>query len=127
MPGYSDHLHCNETAVASARPANCGGKQRRICRALLSGIPVELALLGDPFVRLVGALDTILPVIAFGWKMLRDLVDDPGPGAAIGPGCVKNVLADLESMVIAQVPLHLAEKRAARRRGGADRLCLLGS
>src|SRR6185312_14600415 len=37
-----------------------------------SGIAVELALLDDPLVRFVGALDAILTVIAFRRQKLRD-------------------------------------------------------
>src|SRR5581483_8750614 len=36
---------------------------------------IELAFLDDPLVRLVRALDAILPVITFGRQQVRDLVD----------------------------------------------------
>jgi hypothetical protein len=59
--------------------------------------------------RLIGALDAVLSVVAFGGKELRDLVDAARSTAAIRPGGVKDGLTDLEP-VIAQVILRAAEK-----------------
>src|SRR5207344_1374621 len=46
--------------------------------------------------RLVGALDAVLAVVAFSRKQLRDLVDAADPAAAIRPGRKMDGLADLE-------------------------------
>jgi len=83
--------------------------QKPAARGWPSRIAIELALLDDPLVRLGGALDAVLPIIAFAGEDLRDLVDAARPAAAIGPGGVKDGLADLE-LVIAQVILRVAEK-----------------
>ena len=68
-------------------------------------IALEFALLDDPFMRLVGALDAILTIIALGRKQLCDLVDAACRAAAIDPRSVEHALADLE-LVIAQVILR---------------------
>src|SRR6266850_632764 len=77
-----------------------------------SGRAVELAFLDDSLMRLVGALDAVLAVVALGRQELRDLVDAADPAAAIGPGRIVDGLADLE-FVFAQGVLRGDEK--ARR------------
>ena len=59
-------------------------------------IALEFAFLDDPLMRLVGALDAILTIIAFGRKQLCDLVDAACRATAIGPRSVEHALADLE-------------------------------
>jgi hypothetical protein len=73
----------------------------------VSRVAVELAFLGDAFVRLAGALDAVLAVVALGREELCDLVD--AAASAVRPRRVKDGLADLE-LVIAQVILRVAEK-----------------
>ena len=68
-------------------------------------IALEFAFLDDPLMRLVGALDAILTIIAFGRKQLCDLVDAACRATVIDPGSVEHALADLE-LVVAQVILR---------------------
>src|SRR5262245_54334274 len=78
-------------------------------------IALEFAFLDDSLMRLVGALDAILTIIAFGRKQLCDLVDAACRATGIDPGSVEHALADLE-LVIAQVilrPEHCAVHPAA--------------
>ena len=86
-------------------------------------IALEFAFLDDPLMRLVGALDAILTIIAFGRKQLRDLVHAACRATVIDPGSVEHALADLE-LVIAQVhspPRRL--RRTPRRRNGNSKRC----
>jgi hypothetical protein len=70
-----------------------------------SRIALEFAFLDDLLMRLVGALDAILTIIAFGRKQLCDLVDAACRATAIDPRSVEHALADLE-LVTAQVILR---------------------
>ncbi len=72
-------------------------------------IALEFAFLDDPLMRLVGALDAILTIIAFGRKQLCDFVDAACRATAIDPRSVEHALADLE-LVIAQVILRPEDK-----------------
>jgi hypothetical protein len=83
-------------------------------------VAIELAFLDHSLVRLIGALDAILPVIALGRKQFHDFVDGARDGMAVGSGCVKDALADLE-FVIAQVILRVLTKlRKSRCRADGD-------
>src|SRR5439155_4919673 len=75
-----------------------------------SGRAVELAFLDEPLVRLVGAFDAVLAVVAFGRQELRDLVGATAPAApAIRTGRKVDGLADLE-FVFAQDVLRGDDK-----------------
>ena len=76
-------------------------------------------------VRLVGALDAILPVVPFRRQQLGDLVHRPRRAAAVGSRCVKHVLADLE-LVVAQGTLHVPNGRASPAAGRAAHTFLVG-
>src|SRR5258707_15376534 len=91
-----------------------------------SRIAVELALLDDPFVRLVGALDAILTVVPLRRQQLRDFVDGARLATAVRARGVKHALSNLE-LVIAQITLHVGNRRAVRRPGGAEHLSWLDS
>src|SRR5258705_7169856 len=84
------------TGLAMPGRSAAGKIRRNVGRDRPSLIAIELAFLGDPLMRLAGALDAILPIIAFGGKHLRDLVDVARAAAAMGPGHIKDGLADLE-------------------------------
>src|SRR5215813_3866140 len=71
-------------------------------------IALEFAFLDDPLMRLVGALDAILTVIAFGRKQLCDLVNSACRATTIDPR-VEHALADLEP-VIAQANIRREDK-----------------
>jgi len=75
--------------------------------------------------RLVGALDAILIIIAFRRKQLCDLVDATCRAAAIDPRGVEHALADFE-LVIAQVILHPEEKTYTPSRWGPKALLFIG-
>src|SRR5678816_686813 len=61
-----------------------------------SRIAVELALLDDPLVRLVGALDAILTVVSLRRQQLRDFVDGARLATAVRARGVKHALSNLE-------------------------------
>jgi hypothetical protein len=67
-----------------------------------SRIAAEFFFLDDPLMRLVGAFDAILTIIAFRRKQLCDLVDATCRGAAIDPRGVEHALADFELRSVAR-------------------------
>src|SRR5262249_14756593 len=72
-----------------------------------SRIAVELAFLDHALVRLGVALDAILLIVAFRRQELRDPVDGIRLGPPIWSGCVTDVFADLEPVMIAHVALQV--------------------
>ena len=87
-----------------------------------SSIAVELALLDDPLVRFVGALDAILAVVAFRRQKLRDFVDAACLAATMGARGVKHALSNLELVIASEFALRVGNRRAVRRSGGAEHL-----
>jgi hypothetical protein len=85
-------------------------------------IALEFAFFDDPLMRLSGAFDAILAIIAFGRKQLCNLVDAACRAAAIDPRSVKYALATLE-LVLAQVILRLENydlQADNRKKGGLE-------
>jgi hypothetical protein len=90
----------------------------------MSRCAVERALLDDAFVRLAGALDAVLAVVAFGREQLYDLEDAAHAAATIRTGREMDRLADLE-FVFAQRALPDGEKvRRPAAMAGAENLFL---
>jgi len=90
----------------------------------LSRCAIELAFLDNTFVRLAGALDAILAIVAFGREQLYDLEDAAHAAATIRTGREMNRLADLE-FVFAQRALPDGEKvRRPAAMAGAENLFL---
>jgi hypothetical protein len=88
----------------------------------MSRCAVELALLDDAFVRLAGALDAVLAIVAFGREQLHDFEDAAHAAATIRTGREMDRLTDLE-FVFAQRALPDGEKvRRPAAIAGAENL-----
>jgi hypothetical protein len=90
----------------------------------LSRCAVKLTFLDDAFVRLAGALDAILAIVALGREQLHDLEDAAHATATIGTGREMDRLTDLE-LVFAQRVLPDGKKvRRPAAMAGVENLVL---